>query len=99
MQLSILETGSRETLKGAIHGVALCLSAVMWTYNAAAWLQRRERHLAVNTLVYTALILFEREHVRHHWASSDEPAASAALLSAAAVATPLEEPEMQPKAA
>ncbi len=87
MELSILENGTRETLKGAIHGVALCLAALIGMYNAAAWLQRRQPHLAVNTLVYTALILFECQHVRHHLASPRETAASAALLVAAAVAT------------
>lgn len=98
MRLSILESGSRETIKGAIHGAALCLATLMWAYNVAAWLQRRKRHLAVNALVYTALVLFEREHVRHHLASSAETAAAAALLAAAAVET-VEEPQEQPKAA
>lgn len=99
MRLSILETGSRETIKGAVHGAALCLAALMWAYNFAAWLQRREPHLAVNTLVYTALVLFEREHVRHHLASPAATAAPAALLAAAAAAGSAEEPEVQPKAA
>jgi hypothetical protein len=99
MRLSILDSGSRETLKGAVHGVTLCLAVLMWAYNAAAWLQRRQRHLAVNVLVYTALVLFEREHVKHHWATPAEKAVSAALLAAAAVATSAEEPQVQPKAA
>lgn len=100
MELTILESGSRETLKGAIHGVALGLSALMWAYNAAAWLQRRERHLAVNSLIYTALIAFECQHVRHHLAPPvGVPAGSAALLAAAPVVSSAEEPEMQRKAA
>jgi len=38
----------------------------MGLYNAAAWLARRDRHLAVNTVLYAALILWEQHHVAHH---------------------------------
>ena len=69
MAFDILESGSRETFKGAIHAAALALAAVMGLYNSAAWMQRRKRHLAVNALVYAALVVFERQHVRHHWTS------------------------------
>ena len=84
MQLSILESGERETLKGTVHALALLLAAFIGLYNMTAWLQRREQHLAVNTLVYAALVLFECRHVKHHWAAGSESAATATLLAAAA---------------
>jgi hypothetical protein len=38
----------------------------MGTYNAAAWLRRRQRHLAINTIIYLAAAVWEERHVRHH---------------------------------
>ncbi len=99
MRLSILENGTRETLKGTIHGIALCLAALIGMYNAAAWLQRRERHLGVNTVVYAALVLFECQHVRHHLGTPRQRRASAALLAAAAVATATAQAGTEKKAA
>jgi hypothetical protein len=40
----------------------------MGAYNAAAWLARRDVHLAINTVLYTALTLWEQQHVAHHHA-------------------------------
>jgi hypothetical protein len=53
-------------------------------YNAAAWLSRRERHLAVNTVMYAALIAFEQQHVAHHIAELRQPHAASSEPSAAA---------------
>ena len=39
----------------------------MGAYNAAAWMTRRDRHLAINTLLYTALLIWEQHHVAHHY--------------------------------
>jgi hypothetical protein len=64
--LPILRPGSCEPFKAGVHGAALGLAAVMGLYNAAAWLQRRERHLWINTLVYALAIAFEQKHVSHH---------------------------------
>jgi hypothetical protein len=41
----------------------------MGIYNAAAWLARREKHLAVNAVLYTALTAWEQQHVAHHLAA------------------------------
>jgi hypothetical protein len=50
-------------------GIAsLCLA-----YNAAAWLSRRETHLAVNTVLYTCLTIWEQRHVAHHLAEIRSP--------------------------
>ena len=66
--LTLLQCGSCEPLKLGVHATALGLAAVMGVYNAAAWLARRDRHLAINTLLYAALIVWEQHHVAHHHA-------------------------------
>ncbi|MCA1560602.1 MAG: hypothetical protein LC804_10170 [Acidobacteria bacterium] len=52
-----------------MHGVLLATVAVCAAYNAAAWLKRRQRHLAVNFIIYGAAVLFERRHVQQHLAA------------------------------
>ena len=78
MQLTVLECGSCETLKAGFHATALGLCAIMGLYNAAAWLRRREQHLAVNAVLYAALSVWEQQHVATHIASlrrmRDQPA-------------------------
>ena len=69
IQLRVLHCGSCETLKAGVHATALGLFAVMGLYNAAAWLCRRERHLAVNAILYAALTAWEQQHVAHHLAA------------------------------
>jgi hypothetical protein len=69
MQLNVLKAGSSESLKTGVHATALGLAVVMGVYNAAAWLRRRESHLAVNAVLYTALTAWEKVHVAHHLAA------------------------------
>src|SRR2546421_12636104 len=64
--LRVLQCGSCEPLKLGVHGAAFGLAVVMGLYNAAAWLSRRERHLAVNAVFYVALTAWEQHHVAHH---------------------------------
>jgi hypothetical protein len=64
--LPILYPGTCEPLKATIHGVALGLAALMGAYNAAAWWQRRQSHLAVNSVIYFAAVFWEQRHVVHH---------------------------------
>jgi hypothetical protein len=66
-QLTVLQCGECEPLKAGVHASALALSAVMGLYNAAAWLSRRDTHLAVNAVLYTALAAWEQHHVAHHF--------------------------------
>jgi len=66
MELRILQCGSCEPLKLGVHAGAFSLAVVMGLYNAAAWLSRREPHLAINAVLYAALTAWETEHVRHH---------------------------------
>jgi len=71
--LKVLKCGNCEELKLGVHAAALGLAAVCGLYNAAAWLSRRERHLAINTVLYAALIAFEQQHVAHHMAELRHP--------------------------
>jgi hypothetical protein len=65
-KLTVLDCGSCEALKLGVHAATLGLAVVMSAYNAAAWLRRREQHLAVNAVLYAALIALEQHHVSHH---------------------------------
>lgn len=64
--LPLLCTGRCEVLKASIHGVVLGTAALCALYNFAAWTVRRQRHLAINTGLYTALAIWEWIHVQHH---------------------------------
>jgi hypothetical protein len=79
MDLKVLKCGNCEELKLGVHALALGVAALCGVYNAAAWLSRRERHLAVNTIMYAALIAFERQHVSHHIAELRRPHDAPAL--------------------
>lgn len=53
--------------KGAVHGVMLAGATACAVYNIAACILRKpERHLVVNSLIYSALVVLEIAHVRHH---------------------------------
>jgi hypothetical protein len=69
----MLDSGRCELFKAGVHGLMLATVALCAAYNAAAWLKRRERHLAINAVVYSAAVWWERAHVLHHLA--DCPAA------------------------
>jgi hypothetical protein len=73
LDLKVLKCGNCEELKLGVHGLTLGLAALCGLYNAAAWLSRREQHLAVNTVLYAALIAFEQRHVSHHIAEMRRP--------------------------
>lgn len=62
----MLNVGQCEPLKAAVHGVLMATVAVCAAYNAAAWLKRRQSHLAVNAVVYAAATIWEHTHVVHH---------------------------------
>ena len=76
MDLKVLQCGNCEELKLGIHATTLGLAALCGLYNAAAWLSRRERHLAINAVMYTALIVVEQRHVAHHIATLRRAAAA-----------------------
>ena len=62
----MLDVGRCESLKAAVHGVLMATVALCAAYNAAAWLKRRQPHLAINAIVYTGATIWEHAHVRHH---------------------------------
>jgi hypothetical protein len=64
--LPILYPGSCEPLKAACHGLALGLAVLMGAYNAAAWVRRRQSHLAINATIYIIAAFWEQRHVAHH---------------------------------
>jgi hypothetical protein len=92
MDLEVLKCGNCEELKLGVHATALALAALCGLYNAAAWLNRREQHLALNALMYAALVAIEQRHVVHHIAELRRFAASppAAVNGAAATEVPAE---------
>ncbi len=96
MDLKVLKCGNCEELKLGVHGAALGIVALCGLYNAAAWLSRRERHLAVNAVLYTALTIWEQQHVSHHMAEMRHPQPRAVPQAEPA---PLDAPEPEPIAA
>jgi hypothetical protein len=81
MDLEVLKCGNCEELKAGVHGAALGLFVVMAAYNVAAWLSRREAHLAVNAVLYAALMAWEQQHVLHHLAELNKPQRTAPALT------------------
>jgi hypothetical protein len=70
-ELKVLNAGRCEPLKAAIHGVLLATMGVCAAYNGAAWLRRRQRHLAINAVIYSAGVWWEGCHIVHHLAACD----------------------------
>ena len=69
----MLENGECEPAKAAVHGLLMATVALCAAYNAAAWLKRRQTHLAINAVVYSAAVWWERCHVVHHLHSCAKP--------------------------
>jgi hypothetical protein len=90
-EVELLNPGRCEPLKAAVHGVLFTTAAVCAAYNTAAWLRRRQRHLAVNAVIYSAAVLWERCHIAHHLA--------ACIAEAAPPRAPTPAPEDLSKAA
>jgi hypothetical protein len=79
LELDVLKCGNCEELKLGVHAGALTLAALCGAYNAAAWLVRRERHLAVNAVVYAMLVAWEQQHISHHLETIRHPTDSESL--------------------
>lgn len=65
-RLKVLQSGNSEPLKATVHGLALGMAALCGVYNFSAWLVRRQKHLAINSVLYGAAVIWEFTHVRHH---------------------------------
>jgi hypothetical protein len=99
MDMKVLQCGNCEELKLGVHGLALGVAALCGLYNAAAWLSRREQHLAVNTVLYAALIVFEQRHVVHHIAEIRRPREGDSAATVEPSTDPTAEAEAPPVAA
>jgi hypothetical protein len=74
----MLDNGQCEPAKAAVHGVLMATATVCATYNIAAWIKRRQRHLLFNAVVYSAAVVWEWSHIVHHLQSCPEPKADPA---------------------
>ncbi len=63
---AMLDNGQCEPLKAAVHGVLFATVCLCAAYNTAAWLKRRQRHLAINAIIYIGAACWERSHIVHH---------------------------------
>lgn len=77
----LLDSGRCEPLKACVHTAALIIAGLCATYNTAAWLKRRQPHLAVNAIVYLTAVWWERCHVMHHLAACSPSATDLTDLS------------------
>lgn len=93
IKLDVLQCGSCEPLKLGVHGAALGLAVVMGAYNAAAWLSRREHHLAINAVLYAMLTAWEQKHVSHHLAELRKPRVTPSGPALVVVPPPAESPD------
>jgi hypothetical protein len=98
IKLDVLQCGSCEPLKLGVHGAALGLAVVMGAYNAAAWLSRREHHLAVNAVLYAMLTAWEQKHVSHHLAELRKPRPTASTGPTAPALVVVPPPDESPSA-
>lgn len=64
--MTLLQSGNRETFKGCYHGALGVFAAGALVYNLAAFSVRKERHLALNVLLYGALVALESRKTAHH---------------------------------
>ena len=79
----MLDSGQCEPLKAAVHGVVLAAVGVCAVYNVAAWIKRRQIHLAVNAVLYCAAVWWEHSQVLHHLSVCEAvPAAPASSFAA-----------------
>ena len=65
-EVKVLDPGRCEPLKAAVHGVLFATVAVCAAYNGAAWLKRRQPHLAINAVIYGLAVVWERGHIVRH---------------------------------
>lgn len=66
MVQTFCKSGESEALKGAVHALGGILAASMAAYNIAAFCYRRERHLCINSIVYTLAVIWEIKQTVHH---------------------------------
>ena len=67
--MSVFQSGSAETAKATAHLALGACAALCFTYNVCAYFCRtaHRRHLAINAVVYGALVAYEIRVIHHHW--------------------------------
>jgi hypothetical protein len=66
-------SGNSEPLKCGVHGAAGVIAAMCAAYNITAWYFRRDRHLKINSIVYTLAVAWELKQTLHHLRKCDPP--------------------------
>lgn len=61
------QAGEAERVKLAVHGTMLAGAVACCVYNSASYYFRREKHNAINAIVYGMLVALEVVHVQHHY--------------------------------
>jgi hypothetical protein len=61
-----LQAGHAERLKWTTHAALGLLAGVCLVYNVTAWWVRRERHLARNVAIYSAMVALEIQQCQRH---------------------------------
>lgn len=64
--INMLNNGECEPAKAVVHAVLMATVGLCAAYNTAAWIKRRQTHLAINAVVYTAAVWWEHCHIVHH---------------------------------
>ena len=59
--------GEAEGIKGAVHAVSGALALAMSLYNSVAYSERAEKRLAVQSLFYGLLWVWETRQSWQHW--------------------------------
>jgi hypothetical protein len=66
MVRSFCRSGNHEALKCGVHASAGFLVGLCAAYNITAWFFRRDHHLWVNAIVYSAAVAWEVKQTLHH---------------------------------
>lgn len=64
--MDFLRSGHSEPLKAGVHATLGLLALACVAYNGAAWVLRREKHLARNVVIYGALAVLEFTQTQKH---------------------------------
>lgn len=65
--MSLLDRGEAEVVKGAFHGAACTLVAIIGAYNVACLRKRPEPQHVINAVACLAFAMLEAYNVAEHW--------------------------------
>lgn len=64
--IQLLYVGEFEKTKASVHGLIGALAAVCAAYSLAAFTMRPKRHLVINAILYSTIVVLEIGHVKCH---------------------------------